>query len=237
MRYYDQHLADLDLDKTVLQELQDAFGLPEESLRTFLGRLLFSGDDAFKVIRSLSGGEKSRVALAKLMLDDPGLLLLDEPTNHLDIPAQEMLEEALEDYGGTVVFVSHDRSFIDALADRLWVIQDGAISMHLGNYADYERERQRAAISPPVEGKAGRPVPSDSRSRSATEPQPAAVAVEAEIDRLEADVREVEAALADPSTYDNRARVAELSNRHRALSDRLHELYEEWARSADQAEA
>src|SRR5439155_1267304 len=120
MRYYGQHLADLDPTKTVLTELQDAFGLPEETLRTFLGRLLFSGDDAFKTIRSLSGGEKSRVALAKLMLDNAGLLLLDEPTNHLDIPAQEMLEEALQDFEGTIVFVSHDRYFIDAIASRLW---------------------------------------------------------------------------------------------------------------------
>src|SRR5256886_663956 len=142
-RYYDQHLADLDPNKTVVQELQDAFGLPEETLRTFLGRLLFSGDDAFKQIRSLSGGEKSRVALAKLMLDDAGLLLLDEPTNHLDIPAQEMLEEALQDFEGTIVFVSHDRYFIDAIATRLWVIDDGAVTLHLGNYSDLERRRQR----------------------------------------------------------------------------------------------
>src|SRR5256714_14831699 len=102
MRYYDQHLADLDPNKTVLTELQDAFGLPEETLRTFLGRLLFRGDDAFKVIRSLSGGEKSRVALAKLMLDDAGLLLLDQPTNHLDIPPQEMPADALPDLEGTI---------------------------------------------------------------------------------------------------------------------------------------
>src|SRR5437868_8924647 len=145
MRYYDQHLADLDPTKTVLTELQDAFGLPEETLRTFLGRLLFSGDDAFKTIRSLSGGEKSRVALAKLMLDDAGLLLLDEPTNHLDIPAQEMLEEALQDYQGTIVFVSHDRYFIDDVATHLWVVEDGSVSMHLGNYSDWERRRQRIA--------------------------------------------------------------------------------------------
>src|SRR5207249_6741935 len=130
VRYYDQHLADLDPAKTVLTELQDAFGLPEETLRTFLGRLLFSGDDAFKTIRSLSGGEKSRVALAKLMLDNAGLLLLDEPTNHLDIPAQEMLEEALQDFEGTIVFVSHDRYFIDAIATRLWVIDAGVVSLH-----------------------------------------------------------------------------------------------------------
>src|SRR5207248_1327054 len=145
MRYYDQHLADLDPDKTVLTELQDAFGLPEETLRTFLGRLRFSGDDAFKMIRSLSGGEKSRVALAKLMLDDAGLLMLDEPTNHLDIPAQEMLEDALNDYQGTILFVSHDRYFIDDVSTHLWVVEDGSVSMHLGNYSDWERRRQRIA--------------------------------------------------------------------------------------------
>src|SRR5919204_974891 len=143
MRYYDQHLADLDPSKTVLKELQDAFSLPEQTLRTFLGRLLFSGDDAFKPIGALSGGEKSRVALAKLMLDDAGLLLLDEPTNHLDIPAQEMLEDALNDFEGTILFVSHDRYFIDAIATRLWIIEDGAVSMHLGNYSDLERYRRR----------------------------------------------------------------------------------------------
>src|SRR5438128_11645788 len=156
MRYYDQHLADLDPSKTVLTELQDAFGLPEETLRTFLGRLLFHGDDAFKTIRSLSGGEKSRVALAKLMLDDAGLLLLDEPTNHLDIPAQEMLEEALQDFEGTIVFVSHDRYFIDAVASRLWVIDHGAVTLHLGNYSDIERRRQRTQRGP-VAGEPGRP--------------------------------------------------------------------------------
>src|SRR5438874_705356 len=145
MRYYDQHLADLDPNKTVLTELQDVFGLPEETLRTFLGRLLFSGDDAFKMIRSLSGGEKSRVALAKLMLDDAGLLMLDEPTNHPDIPAQENLEDALHYYQGTILFVSHDRYFIDDVSTHLWVVEDGSVSMHLGNYSDWERRRQRIA--------------------------------------------------------------------------------------------
>src|ERR1700726_1461473 len=144
MRYYDQHLADLDPNKTVLTELQDAFGLPVETLRRVLGRLLFHGDDAFNTIRSLSGGEKSRVALAKLMLDDAGLLLLDEPTNPLDIPAQEMLEEALQDFEGTIVFVSHDRYFIDAIATRLWVVDQGTVTTHLGNYTDLERSRLRA---------------------------------------------------------------------------------------------
>ncbi len=234
MRYYDQHLADLDPNKTVLQELQDAFGLPEETLRTFLGRLLFSGGDAFKAIRALSGGEKSRVALAKLMLDDAGLLLLDEPTNHLDIPAQEMLEEALTSYAGTVVFVSHDRYFIDAIATRLWTIEDGAVTMHLGNYADYERRRVRAptgqAAAAPrprtAEPRRGKP------GRSASSPP--AADVETEIGALEAKLHGIEERLADHETYNDRALVAQLSHEHEATSERLRILYKEWEQAADE---
>src|SRR6266446_4671433 len=193
MRYYDQHLADLDPDKTVLTELQDAFGLPEETLRTFLGRLLFHGDDAFKTIRSLSGGEKSRVALAKLMLDDAGLLLLDEPTNHLDIPAQEMLEEALQDFEGTIVFVSHDRYFIDAIATRLWSIESGVVTMHLGNYSDLERRRQRSARpivepEPRKSARAAGPPTGGSAAKSGSSMD----GVEDRIDELEAEVRRIE---------------------------------------------
>jgi ATP-binding cassette, subfamily F, member 3 len=229
-RYYDQHLADLDQNKTVLAELQDTFGLPDETLRTFLGRLLFSGDDAFKTIRSLSGGEKSRVALAKLMLDDAGLLLLDEPTNHLDIPAQEMLEEALDDFGGTIVFVSHDRYFIDAIATRLWVIENGQVLMHLGNYSDFERRRPRTfrpAVAPPSRQPGhGRVVTPPSTARPALEP------IEQQIEEVEAEVRRIEAELADYETYDNREQVADLSREHQAASQRLRKLYQEWEQAA-----
>jgi ATP-binding cassette subfamily F protein 3 len=232
MRYYDQHLADLDPNKTVVAELQDAFGLPEETLRTFLGRLLFSGDDAFKVIRSLSGGEKSRVALAKLMLDDAGLLLLDEPTNHLDIPAQEMLEEALQDFEGTIVFVSHDRYFIDAIATRLWVVDQGKVTTHLGNYTDLERSRQRA-------GRlivAADPTPSPRSNRRAPAAAAGAVApasgVEHQIGELEAEIRRLEEQLADHQTYDDPARVTQLAQAHEDASRRLRALYQEWEQAA-----
>jgi ATP-binding cassette subfamily F protein 3 len=231
MRYYDQHLADLDPSKTVLTELQDAFGLPEETLRTFLGRLLFHGDDAFKTIRSLSGGEKSRVALAKLMLDDAGLLLLDEPTNHLDIPAQEMLEDALQDFEGTIVFVSHDRYFIDAIATRLWVVEDGVVTMHLGNYSDLERRRQRAArpvVAPEPRKSARTPGPASGGAK----PDSATDGVEDRIDELEAEVRRIEEQLADHETYDDPTRVAELAEAHEDASRRLRALYQEWERAA-----
>jgi ATP-binding cassette subfamily F protein 3 len=233
MRYYDQHLADLDPNKTVLTELQDAFGLPEETLRTFLGRLLFHGDDAFKTIRSLSGGEKSRVALAKLMLDDAGLLLLDEPTNHLDIPAQEMLEEALQDFEGTIVFVSHDRYFIDAIATRLWSIEDGAVTMHIGNYSDLDRRRQRAArpVVTPEPRKSARAV-APAGVGGTGKPGAAADVVEDRIDELEAEVRRIEEQLADHQTYDDPARVAELAAAHEDASRRLRALYQEWEQAA-----
>ncbi|TME84452.1 MAG: ABC-F family ATP-binding cassette domain-containing protein [Chloroflexi bacterium] len=233
MRYYDQHLADLDPSKTVLTELQDAFGLPEETLRTFLGRLLFHGDDAFKTIRSLSGGEKSRVALAKLMLDDAGLLLLDEPTNHLDIPAQEMLEEALQDFEGTIVFVSHDRYFIDAIATRLWSVENGAMTMHLGDYSDLERRRQRS--DPPVVAPEPRKSPRTGgalTSGPAGKPGPSTAGVEGRIDELETEVRRIEEQLADHETYDDPTRVAELARSHEDASRRLRALYEEWEQAA-----
>ena len=231
MRYYDQHLADLDPNKTVLTELQDVFGLPEETLRTFLGRLLFHGDDAFKTIRSLSGGEKSRVALAKLMLDDAGLLLLDEPTNHLDIPAQEMLEEALQDFEGTIIFVSHDRYFIDAIATRLWSVENGAVTMHLGNYSDLERRRQRTArpvVAPEPRKAARTPGPATGESKRDTSTD----AVEDRIDELEAEVRRIEEKLADHETYDDPTRVEELAQAHEDASRRLRALYQEWEQAA-----
>src|SRR5919201_1412346 len=230
MRYYDQHLADLDPNKTVLAELQDAFALPEETLRTFLGRLLFSGDDAFKTIRSLSGGEKSRVALAKLMLDDAGLLLLDEPTNHLDIPAQEMLEDALNDFEGTILFVSHDRYFIDAIATRLWVIEDGAVSMHLGNYSDLERYRRRIVHGMTQVDR--RPGSASKPPKTPDHPMPT-ISVEEQIDALEREVSRIEAELADGQTYDDPNRVTELARAHDEASRRLRSLYQEWEQAAD----
>jgi len=233
MRYYDQHLADLDPNKTVLTELQDAFGLPDETLRTFLGRLLFRGDDAFKLIRSLSGGEKSRVALAKLMLDDAGLLLLDEPTNHLDIPAQEMLEEALQDFEGTIVFVSHDRYFIDAIATRLWVVDQGTVTTHLGNYTDLERSRQRAGRL--VVAHEPETTPRRERRREARAAAGTAApttGVEQQIGELEAEIRRLEEQLADHQTYNDPSRVTELAQAHEDASRRLRALYQEWEQAA-----
>ena len=126
--YYDQELGSLQARNTVLDEVwQMAPDWTQGEMRSHLGRFLFSGDEVAQTIGSLSGGQKSRVALAKLMLTKANLLVLDEPTNHLDIPACEMLEQALADYPGTLLIVSHDRYFLDRVIDRLLILRDGTL--------------------------------------------------------------------------------------------------------------
>jgi ATP-binding cassette subfamily F protein 3 len=137
--YYDQFLGDLPPDKNLVQVLQAAHNIPEESARSHLARLLFRGDDVLKKVRQLSGGERSRLALARLMLDQGNLLFLDEPTNHLDLPSQEVLQDALLDFTGTIVFVSHDRALIDRLATHTWWIARDHVAIAAGGYADRVR--------------------------------------------------------------------------------------------------
>jgi ATP-binding cassette, subfamily F, member 3 len=137
--YFEQNQAEaLDLDKTVMFTIHDE--VPEwtnEEVRTLLGRFLFSGDSVYKKVESLSGGEKARLALAKMLLSPFNLLILDEPTNHLDIPAKEMLEDALKNYDGTALVVSHDRYFISQVANKIVEIRDGEFRVYLGDYHYY----------------------------------------------------------------------------------------------------
>jgi ATP-binding cassette, subfamily F, member 3 len=141
--YYAQAHEGLDPTRQALDEILRARPMTEEAARNLLGRFLFSGDDVYKRVGDLSGGERSRVALAKLTLLDANFLMLDEPTNHLDLGAREALEEVLSDYTGTLLFVSHDRAFIDILATQTWVLNDGLIEAFEGNYSDYLEEMAR----------------------------------------------------------------------------------------------
>jgi len=141
--YYDQEQRELHSDKTVLHELWDDYPqLTEKEIRTVLGNFLFSGDDVLKKVSSLSGGEKARVSLAKLMLQNSNFLILDEPTNHLDIYSKEVLENALEDYPGTILFVSHDRYFLNKMATRVIELSPNGTTSYLGNYDYYLEKRQ-----------------------------------------------------------------------------------------------
>jgi ATP-binding cassette subfamily F protein 3 len=126
-------------DGTPLSVILDTGPMTEEVARNYLGRFLFSGDDVYKQVTSLSGGERSRLALGVLLLEQANFLILDEPTNHLDIQARETLEEMLSDFDGTILFVSHDRYFMDRIATQLWVVEEGGLSVALGNYTDFQR--------------------------------------------------------------------------------------------------
>jgi ATP-binding cassette subfamily F protein 3 len=229
---------------TLVDEIRQVSHLSEEGARSYLGRFLFTGDDVFKSVGSLSGGERSRVALAKLTLEGANFLVLDEPTNHLDLPARQMLEEILAQYDGTMIFVSHDRYFVDALATKLWVLEDGTVSVFDGNYTRYRLRQAR------LESSAGIPTPDrrtapgkttgvreggGDRDRIAAAPDSAARSrartvgqVEAEISTLEARIGELERLLALASAETNVDRIGELALEYQEVNARLESLYEEW---------
>jgi len=180
INYYAQAHEGLEMNATVLQEIRRIKPLIKETeARTLLGRFLFSGDDVYKRVGDLSGGERSRVALAQLTLMGGNLLVLDEPTNHLDIGAREALEEVLNEYNGTILFVSHDRYFIDAVADTIWMVENGSIEAFDGTYSEYAafqeaKARKQAAAERAEERETKRPGDKETKSNgqrsSAPEP-------------------------------------------------------------------
>ncbi|WP_449417211.1 ABC-F family ATP-binding cassette domain-containing protein [Phormidium nigroviride] len=172
--YFEQNQAEaLDLYKTVIETIHDE--VPDwknEEVRTLLGRFLFSGDTAFKQVAALSGGEKARLALAKMLLRPASLLILDEPTNHLDIPAKEMLEEAIQNYDGTVMIVSHDRYFISQVANKIVEIRDGEFRTYLGDYHYYldkiAEEKEEARLAKIQGQKAAKKVEKEAKKKTST---------------------------------------------------------------------
>lgn len=172
--YFEQNQAEaLDLYKTVMETIHDE--VPDwknEEVRTLLGRFLFSGDTAFKQVGALSGGEKARLALAKMLLRPASLLILDEPTNHLDIPAKEMLEEAIQNYDGTVMIVSHDRYFISQVANKIVEIRDGEFRTYLGDYHYYldkiAEEKEEARLAKIQGQKAAKKVEKEAKKKTST---------------------------------------------------------------------
>ena len=259
--YYAQAHEGLDPKRTVLEEILHARPMSEEQARTLLGRFLFSGDDVFKKIGDLSGGERSRVALARLTLADANFLLLDEPTNHLDLNAREALEDVLGDYRGTLLFVSHDRAFIDALATQVWVVDEARLEAFDGNYTDYQDElRRRRDLVVQIESKAGaaaaskngHPLPADQAARQAQrareEAERAAAKaraaaqrqvrdLEAAIARLEDQLNMLSAELEAASGAQDLALVADLGREYEQMANELQRNYAEWETQAALAEA
>ena len=239
--YYDQQQAGLHDHKSVMDEVWDDFPrMQPDEVRSVLALFLFTGDDVFQPVSTLSGGERGRVALTKLMLRKDNLLLLDEPTNHLDMDSREVLEGALDGFTGTLLTVSHDRYFINRVATRVIEMTADGVREYLGNYDDYLDKKRRE-----LAGEEEVALPTQTRTeieknkrreRQARESQRAreqrVAALEAQIARTEEQIASLEAQMADPATYQSPDRAAEVARAHREAQASLDALYEEWADSA-----
>jgi ATP-binding cassette subfamily F protein 3 len=237
LAYQDQQLARLDPNKTVLEEVMSATGFDAPEARELLGAFLFSGDDVFKKVSALSGGEQNRLSLAEIVVSGANLLLLDEPTNNLDIPAREALEDALLDYRGTLFFISHDRYFLRKLATRVVELEKGKLTNYLGGY-DYYRAHRRLDVR--EGGRGGRRTPRrrvrpglDSKQNVVAT---RLVAVEGEIDATERRIARLEKDLATSELYADGERSRKVVTEHRQLKSILEGLYEDWAGLIEEAE-
>jgi len=253
--YYDQTLENLNPANTVLEELRLLAPVATDGeLRSFAARILFKGDEVFQRIDSLSGGEKSRLSLAKLICQHPNFLLLDEPTNHLDIASREALEEALGEYDGTLLVATHDRYLLERLVSRLLVVEDGRMQVFEGTYSEYERQsssglarskpgtsRRQSEEPDPHLGarlsladvpredpeKTRRPRrPSTNRERQRLQEL---LRLEEEIAKLELELNGVKEHLSDSGRYADPEHIRSLSQSYQSLTEHLERLYDEWA--------
>ena len=240
--YYDQEHHVLHMEKTIFQEISDTYPtLTETEIRNMLAAFLFTGDDVFKLISSLSGGERGRVSLAKLMLSEANFLILDEPTNHLDIASKEILEEALNSYTGTVLYVSHDRYFINQTATRIMDLTNQAIVNYIGDYDYYlEKKEEMTRIYAPAQETAAQEVKENvSETKLTWQQQKEEQAlkrkrenelkkVEARIEELETRDKEIDETMVLPDICTNVAECTKLSREKAAIAEELEGLYEKW---------
>ena len=240
--YYDQEHHVLHPDKTLFDEISDEYpSLTGTQIRNTLAAFLFTGDDVFKLIRDLSGGERGRVSLAKLMLSESNFLILDEPTNHLDIASKEILEDAVNAYEGTVLYVSHDRYFINRTASRILELSGGQLTGFLGNY-DYYLEKKTGdlpngdlavkntvskAPAPPSEGMQDWKAQKEQQAKQRKKENDIRKCEE-EIAKLEEKDKQLDNEMALPENATNVAKLQELTKEKESISAKLEELYEKW---------
>ena len=251
--YFSQSYERLDTKQTLLENFVMEYGFTEERTRSMLGGMLFHGDDVFKEIGTLSGGQKARLVLLKLVLDGANCLVLDEPTNHLDIMAREAVEAALTAFDGTVLVVSHDRYFINEVADRIWEIEDGQLKDYKGNYDFYLAEKQKAAaaaaetiaatVQENVKQKADDKAQvqsvkaADKKQRYSQEEAARLLPkVELSIREQEAMMKLLEVQMADPANHEDPAHSAAMAAEHDAYEQKIAELMEKWEQLMEAAE-
>lgn len=244
--YYDQEQAELTSNKRVLNELWDEYPLkPEKEIRTILGNFLFSGDDVLKTVSTLSGGEKARLALAKLMMQKANFLILDEPTNHLDLDSKEILENALIDYPGTILFVSHDRYFINRITTKVVELSSIGATEYLGDYDYYVEKKQEQeellALNEQDESTASQPVKQDKNNyqqdkeakKLERQRKRRMEEIEEQIEALEKVIDMNDQLLCDPNVYQDHEKVMGITNENDQAKAKLEELMEEWTLLAD----
>ena len=251
--YFSQSYERLNPKQTLLENFVMEYGFTEERTRSMLGGMLFHGDDVFKEIGTLSGGQKARLVLLKLVLDGANCLVLDEPTNHLDIMAREAVEAALTAFDGTVLVVSHDRYFINEVADRIWEIEDGQLKDYKGNYDFYLDEKQKAAaaaaeamaasaqenVKQKADNKAqAQPVKAADKKQRYSPEEAARLLpkVELSIREQEAMMKLLEVQMADPANHEDPAHSAAMAAEHDAYEQKIAELMEKWELLMEAAE-
>jgi ATP-binding cassette, subfamily F, member 3 len=240
--YYDQEQADLSSNKTVLNELWDEYPMKnEKEIRTVLGNFLFSGEDVLKPVSTLSGGEKARLALSKLMMEKGNVLILDEPTNHLDLDSKEVLENALIGYPGTILFVSHDRYFINRIATKVLELSKNGSTEYLGDYNYYveklQEQEELAALEQiekgqPVSGAATQQKQNHKIDKEAKklerQRRRRVEEIETRMEELETVIAEQEDLLCDPGIFQDHEKVQEINDKLNSSKEELDELLEEW---------
>lgn len=239
--YLSQDSAPLKSDQTVLQYFRAELDMEEGEARKQLAKFLFYGSDVFKKINSLSGGEWSRLQLALLMYQKPNLLLLDEPTNHLDIDSREALEEALEEFPGTLLAISHDRYFINRLAHKVWVLDQGEVTAYLGNYNDYLERKNKQIIK--IVGKTDSPASlTNKRGQQVkasvakiTNPCKSATQLEKEIAALEQQILDIETQMSDPAISCDSSGLASFQHERETIEGQLNLLYDKWVMISDKS--
>jgi ATP-binding cassette subfamily F protein 3 len=247
--YYDQEQANLKSNKRVLNELWDEYPhITEKEIRTVLGNFLFSGDDVLKEVSTLSGGEKARLALSKLMMQKANFLILDEPTNHLDLDSKEILENALIDYPGTILFVSHDRYFINRIATKVLELERRGITEYLGDYDYFLEKKQMLSELEQLENKAvitnQEVFKEEKRSfeeekelkRLERQRKRRIEEIETEISSLEEFISHNEEKLCDPVVYQDHELVQQLNEENNEANTKLEQLMHEWERLLDKVD-